>query len=455
MQFYTQIGEGSYGAVYKAQDRATNLLVAQKVQTLDNEQEQLEVQKEINIQKSCTCKNIVKYHGSYLSNDKLWISMEYCSIGSLSDQMAICGITLTEEQIASVVKQSLFGQDYQHKHKKIHRDIKSGNILLTDRGECKLADFGVSAEQSSTIAKRQTVIGTPYFMAPEVLESSQYDAKADIWSLAITAYELAVGHPPHANIHPMRAIFIIPTSPPPTLPEPNDFSDVFKDFLSICLQKDINKRPTASELLQHPFIANAEQEPVIQDLINLCQSMLDAYYDDRLNQDNDYSDDYNTDTIVNHNTDMNTVVNLGPSKDTFNSTDDSTIINLMKNLPTSLQDGTVDLSTVAFTKESKYSQKEEPEHLGTIKLMRQKSIKNSSNNNDMSTVAFKTSLKNVVFSNRYVNDLVYSLTFINDKKKIQNVLEQVRDMYSKDLKSLEKFYEEKFNTIQQLLLRNT
>uniref|UniRef100_A0A0A9XIT0 Serine/threonine-protein kinase svkA n=1 Tax=Lygus hesperus TaxID=30085 RepID=A0A0A9XIT0_LYGHE len=100
-------------------------------------------------------------------------------------------------------------------------------------------------------------------MAPEVLESSQYDAKADIWSLAITAYELAVGHPPHANIHPMRAIFIIPTSPPPTLPEPNDFSDVFKDFLAVCLQKDAKKRPTAYELLKHPFIANSEQESII------------------------------------------------------------------------------------------------------------------------------------------------------------------------------------------------
>ena len=236
-----------------------------------------ELRKEINILKSCQSPYIVAYKGSYFKDGKLWIAMEYCGAGSLSDLMAICDMTLSEAQIAAIMKQSLRGLEYLHAHKKIHRDIKSGNILLTWEGECKLADFGVSAELSNTLARRVTMIGTPYFMAPEVLEGKQYDAKADIWSLAITAYELAVGQPPHSNIHPLRAIFVIPTAPPPTLPDPETWSEEFKDFLAKCLQMNPADRPTASQLLQHPFVRDVNETAEVKRLLALCEETLERF----------------------------------------------------------------------------------------------------------------------------------------------------------------------------------
>jgi len=161
--------------------------------------------------------------------------------------------------------------------KKIHRDIKSGNILLNHEGDCKLADFGVSAELTTTLAKRKTVIGTPYWMAPEVLQSSEYDGKADIWSLAITAIEMAVGEPPHSNVHPMRAIFLIPTSDPPTLP-PGNWSHDFNDFLKVCLVKNPANRPTAADLLEHhPFIKKAKTRGTIAALVDNCMQEIDEY----------------------------------------------------------------------------------------------------------------------------------------------------------------------------------
>jgi len=177
-----------------------------------------------------------------------------------------------------VCTMALKGLKYLHSMKKIHRDIKSGNILLNHEGDCKLADFGVSAELNTTLAKRKTVIGTPYWMAPEVLQSSEYDGKADIWSLAITAIEMAVGEPPHSNVHPMRAIFLIPTSDPPTLPNPSDWSHDFNDFLKVCLVKNPANRPTAADLLEHhPFIKKAKTRATIAALVDECMQEIDEY----------------------------------------------------------------------------------------------------------------------------------------------------------------------------------
>ena len=192
--------------------------------------------------------------------------------------MAICETTLSEAQIAVVMRQSLQGLQYLHAAKKIHRDIKSGNILLNHDGDCKLADFGVSAELATTMSKRKTVIGTPYWMAPEVLQSQEYNGKADIWSLAITAIELAVGEPPHSNVHPMRAIFMIPNSEPPTLPDASRFSPAFHDFIAACCQKNPEKRPSAQELLQrHPFILGAGSKTIIAQLVDECMPEIEEY----------------------------------------------------------------------------------------------------------------------------------------------------------------------------------
>jgi len=268
-----KLGEGSYGSVFSARDRRDNSIVAIKVLSVENE-DTSELQKEIAILKSCKSDNIVAYKGSFEKDQELWIVMEYCA-ASLSDLMTICQITLTEEQIAVVMKQSLNGLSYLHSAKKIHRDIKAGNILLTAQGDCKLADFGVSAELVHTLSKRQTLIGTPYWMAPEVLQQNKYDQKADIWSLAITAIELAEGTPPHSEIHHLRAIFVIPKSDPPTLKDKTKWSKDFNDFLKICLVKDPEKRPDASTLFEHPFVSKSKSRSVIAELVKLCLPKID------------------------------------------------------------------------------------------------------------------------------------------------------------------------------------
>jgi len=276
-EILAKLGEGSYGSVFKALDKKDGMIVAIKVLEVEND-DIAELQKEINILKDCHSSFIVAYKGAFEKDNNIWIVMEYCGAGSVCDLMAICEKTLNEEQIATVMRMSLHGLEYLHDHKKIHRDIKSGNILLNHEGDCKLADFGVSAELTTTMAKRKTVIGTPYWMAPEVLQSTEYNGKADIWSLAITAIELAVGEPPHSNVHPMRAIFMIPTSEPPTLPDPSKWSKDFNDFLKICLVKDPEKRPTATWLIHnHPFITKAKGKEVIAALVKECMKEIDEY----------------------------------------------------------------------------------------------------------------------------------------------------------------------------------
>jgi serine/threonine protein kinase len=180
--------------------------------------------------------------------------MEYCGAGSVSDLLKLSQQNLNEAQIATIVKDVLQGLAYLHNTRRIHRDIKAGNILLNHKGEAKLADFGVSGTLSSDTTKRHTVIGTPFWMAPEVIQEVGHNYKADIWSLGITIIEMAEGHPPYYNIHPLRAIFFIPTRPPPTFSDPNKWSAECNDFLACCLIKNPADRPMAEKLLQHPFI---------------------------------------------------------------------------------------------------------------------------------------------------------------------------------------------------------
>ena len=171
--------------------------------------------------------------------------MELCEGGSVSDLMTSCEATLEETTIQVVCAAVLLGLDYLHAQKHIHRDIKCGNVLLSAKGHVKLADFGVSATLSNTVSRRHTLIGTPFWMAPEVIKEDAYDYKADIWSLGITAIEMADGEPPYIHIHPMRAIFLIPQRPPPTVKKPEMWSKTFLDFLSQCLKKDAKERSSA------------------------------------------------------------------------------------------------------------------------------------------------------------------------------------------------------------------
>ncbi|XP_023393994.1 serine/threonine-protein kinase 3 isoform X2 [Pteropus alecto] len=210
---------------------------------------------------------VVKYYGSYFKNTDLWIVMEYCGAGSVSDIIRLRNKTLTEDEIATILKSTLKGLEYLHFMRKIHRDIKAGNILLNTEGHAKLADFGVAGQLTDTMAKRNTVIGTPFWMAPEVIQEIGYNCVADIWSLGITSIEMAEGKPPYADIHPMRAIFMIPTNPPPTFRKPELWSDDFTDFVKKCLVKNPEQRATATQLLQHPFIKNAKPVSILRDLI--------------------------------------------------------------------------------------------------------------------------------------------------------------------------------------------
>lgn len=276
-----KLGEGSYGEVYSARDKRTGNMVA--IKAVPVESDLTDLHKEIAILRKCRSPYVVSYYGSYEKDGDLWIVMEYCSAGSVSDLMSMCDITLEEHEICEVLAAVLKGLEYLHEIHLIHRDLKAGNILLTRTGAAKLADFGVSAQLTSTMSKRRTVIGTPYWMPPEVIQESAYDYRADIWSLGITAIELADGEPPYADIHPMRAIFLIPSREPPKLKEPNAWSPSFNDFIAKCLVKDPTKRPSASKMLQHPFVAaaagrialNGGRSVVLEDLLEKCMPLID------------------------------------------------------------------------------------------------------------------------------------------------------------------------------------
>ncbi|XP_041703280.1 mitogen-activated protein kinase kinase kinase kinase 5 isoform X2 [Coregonus clupeaformis] len=253
-----RVGSGTYGDVYKARNIQTGELAAVKIIKLEPGDDFSIIQQEIFMVKECMHHNIVAYFGSYLCRAKLWICMEYCGGGSLQDVYHVTG-PLSEIQIAYVCRETIQGLGYLHSKGKMHRDIKGANILLTDSGDVKLADFGVAAKITATIAKRKSFIGTPYWMAPEVAaveKNGGYNQLCDIWAVGITAIELAELQPPMFDLHPMRALFFMSKSSfqPPKLKDKTKWSTAFHNFVKVCLTKNPKKRPTAEKLLSHVFI---------------------------------------------------------------------------------------------------------------------------------------------------------------------------------------------------------
>uniref|UniRef100_A0A671QTA3 non-specific serine/threonine protein kinase n=1 Tax=Sinocyclocheilus anshuiensis TaxID=1608454 RepID=A0A671QTA3_9TELE len=267
-----ELGDGAFGKVYKAQNQTTGVLAAVKVIEVRSEEQLDDYITEIDILASCRHTNIISLMDAIFFEGWLWILIEYCPGGALDDIMLELERGLTEQQISEVCCQSLQALSYLHQHHIIHRDLKAGNILLTMDGQVKLADFGVSAKNDNTIQKRSTFIGTPYWMAPEVImcetsKDNPYTTKADIWSLGITLIEAAEMEPPHHSLNPMRVLLKITKSPPPTLSNPRQWSSHFQDFLRRTLQKNPESRWGAQQLMAHPFSYAGRDGRALKELI--------------------------------------------------------------------------------------------------------------------------------------------------------------------------------------------
>ncbi|KAE8620492.1 hypothetical protein XENTR_v10010275 [Xenopus tropicalis] len=265
------VGNGTYGQVYKGRHVKTGQLAAIKVMDVTEDEEE-EIKQEINMLKKYSHhRNIATYYGAFIkksppgNDDQLWLVMEFCGAGSVTDLVKNTkGNALKEDCIAYICREILRGLSHLHAHKVIHRDIKGQNVLLTENAEVKLVDFGVSAQLDRTVGRRNTFIGTPYWMAPEVIACDEnpdatYDYRSDIWSLGITAIEMAEGAPPLCDMHPMRALFLIPRNPPPKL-KSKKWSKKFIDFIDTCLIKNYMSRPPTEQLLKHPFIKDQPTE---------------------------------------------------------------------------------------------------------------------------------------------------------------------------------------------------
>ncbi|XP_035704136.1 mitogen-activated protein kinase kinase kinase kinase 3 isoform X3 [Folsomia candida] len=278
-----RIGSGTYGDVYKAKRLANGEFAAIKVIKLEPGDDFSVIQQEILMMKDCRHPNIVAYFGSYLRRDRLWICMEYCGGGSLQDIYHVTG-PFSENQIAYLSKETLRGLAYLHALGKMHRDVKGANILLTDGGEVKLADFGVAAQLTATLGKRRSFIGTPYWMSPEVAAVERkggYNELCDVWALGITAIEMAELQPPMFDLHPMRALILMAKTSfkPPTLKDKEKWSVNFHSFIKVALTKNPKKRPTAERLLMHPFLTGDLTKRQALELLHKVTNPNHSFYD--------------------------------------------------------------------------------------------------------------------------------------------------------------------------------
>eukprot|EP01084_Bolivina_argentea_P179732 310551_1 len=252
------LGEGAYGMVYKALDKRDGELVALKIMPF--EENEINIQEQLLI-KSLKSPYIINIKEHYIHEDNIWFVMDYCSGGDVHDLMQVTGHNLDEQKIQIIMRESLKGLKYLHNKHILHTNIKARNILIDHRGGCKLSD---TLHYNDYAPGTSHVIPTPYWLAPEVLRTDTFDAKADIWSLGITAIEMATGNPPYYNQPPLKVLLMIPKCDPPNLPLNEEWSDDFREFVTLCTMKDPNERPSAEQLLDHIWIRNGGLISIIQ-----------------------------------------------------------------------------------------------------------------------------------------------------------------------------------------------
>eukprot|EP01098_Paradermamoeba_levis_P006704 TRINITY_DN2784_c0_g2_i1.p1 TRINITY_DN2784_c0_g2~~TRINITY_DN2784_c0_g2_i1.p1 ORF type:complete len:362 (-),score=88.87 TRINITY_DN2784_c0_g2_i1:568-1653(-) len=269
----TKVVEGTTGELYCYEDPQTHLKTAVKTIHLTGQNEAL-VATEISLMRDSNHPNIVKYFNSYLiSNDTLWLCTEYLAGGCLTDVLIQPEIQLTEPQIAYCCREVLKGLIYVHSLHRLHRDLKSDNIVIGAEGEVKLADFGYAAQLTEKKKKRNTIVGTPYWMAPELIKGEPYDTKVDIWSLGIILIEMVEGVPPYMDLPPLKALFLISTKGVPDLRDKEKFSPELNEFLRLCVQPEGEKRPFAEELFHHPFLQHSCEKADFAEVVTLCRKL--------------------------------------------------------------------------------------------------------------------------------------------------------------------------------------
>lgn len=268
------VGRGSFGEVFRGEELSSGDVVALKLVDLEVVSDEIEViQREIGVMSQISTPEVVQYRTSFMEGSTLWIVMEYLAGGSLKELIDAIG-PLPEDAVATVMRALTKGLRYVHASGKVHRDIKAANVLLAADGEVKLADFGVAGQMTATLKQRNTFVGSPFWMAPEVIQESAYNEKADIWSVGITAIELATGLPPYATEHPYRALFLIPKSDPPRLE--GEYSKSFKSFIEACLQRDPRKRASAEQLVNHPFVVKKAKSSAVRECLKRKRTFLEV-----------------------------------------------------------------------------------------------------------------------------------------------------------------------------------
>jgi len=263
----SKIGGGAYGIVFKGIELKTKGIVAIKVIDLEESKDDiLVIKREIDaLADGSSCKQFVAYKGTRVIGTHLWILMEFIKGGSLGDLLKKKG-SFTEAHTSIIAREVLYALQHLHTSNRIHRDIKVANLLIQDDCQVKLGDLGATAQLTSTKPNTETMVGSPYWMAPEVMRHDKHDGKADVWSLGITCIELVKGKPPLSNLIPLQVVMRVPMTPPPKL-EGDEFSDTFKDFVTQCLQKNPDTRPSVKDLLEHPFIQGAGENSDLQSVL--------------------------------------------------------------------------------------------------------------------------------------------------------------------------------------------